>query len=165
MTAASSACGELTPNSSSYLRYLLGGAEPVEPRHQRGVEARGDGQGRGRNCRGGPPPFALALHLQYCFGHLLHKQRNAVGALHDLRHHIRRQLLVADKVRDDGRRITLSEAVERHARNMRPSSPRRVELGAESDDEQHWKSFNSVHRPTKYFQSGRIDPMRIFYDH
>ena len=45
---------------------------------------------------------------------------------------------------------------------MRPSSPRRIELGAESYDEQHRKSFNLVHRPTENFQARGVDPMRIF---
>jgi hypothetical protein len=48
---------------------------------------------------------------------------------------------------------------------MRPSRPRRVELGAESYDQQYWKSFNLVYCSTEYFQACRIDPMRIFNDH
>ena len=48
---------------------------------------------------------------------------------------------------------------------MRLSHPRRVELGAESYDEQHRKGFNSVHRPTEHFQARGVDPMRIFDDH
>ena len=61
--------------------------------------------------------------------------------------------------------FTLSKPVERQARHMRLSDPRRVELGAESYDEQRRKAFNSVHRPTEHFQTRRIDPMRIFEDH
>ena len=68
-------------------------------------------------------------------------------------------------MRDNVRRFTLSEPVERHARHMRPSSPRRVELGTESYDEQRRKSFSSVHRPTERFQARGVDPMRIFDDH
>ena len=48
---------------------------------------------------------------------------------------------------------------------MRPSSPRRVEFGAESYDEQDRKGFNLVHRPTEHFQARWIDPMRILADH
>ena len=114
---------------------------------------------------GDVPRLALALRLQHRLRHFLDEQRNAVGALHDFRHHIRWQLLVPDKARDDGGRFTLPKPVKRQARHMRPSSPRRIELGAESYDEQHWKSFNLVHRPTEHFQARRIDPMRIFDDH
>ena len=37
---------------------------------------------------------ALALGLQHRLSHLLHEQRNAVGALHNLRHHIRSSSLL-----------------------------------------------------------------------
>ena len=47
--------GELPPNRRSDLRDLLGGAEPVEPRHQRGVQACGNRQGRRRNSSSSPP--------------------------------------------------------------------------------------------------------------
>ena len=45
---------ELPPDRRPDLRHLLGGAEPVEPRHQRGVQACRDRQGRGRNRGDGP---------------------------------------------------------------------------------------------------------------
>ena len=48
---------------------------------------------------------------------------------------------------------------------MRPSSPRRVELGAESYNEQHRKGFNSVPRPTERFQARGVGPMRILEYH
>ena len=48
---------------------------------------------------------------------------------------------------------------------MRLSSPRRGELGAESYDKQHWKSFNPVYRPTERFQARGVGPMRILEDH
>ena len=48
---------------------------------------------------------------------------------------------------------------------MRPSSPRRVELGAESYDEQRRKGFNSVHVLTEHFQACGVGPMRILEDH
>ena len=156
---------ELPPDRRADLRHLLGGAEPVEPRHQRGVQACRDRQGRRRNRRNRAPGRALALRLQHRLRHLLHEQGNAVGALDDLRHHIRRQLLVPDQARDDGGRFTLPKPVERQARHMRLSHPRRVELGAERYDQQHRKGFNPVHGPTERFQARRIDPMRILEDH
>ena len=114
---------KLPPDRCPDLRDLLGRAEPVEPRHQRRVQACGDRQGRGRNRASGAPRVALALRLQYRLRHLLYEQRDAVSALHDLRHHIRRQLLVADKARDDGSRFTFPKPVERQARHMRLSRP------------------------------------------
>ena len=61
--------------------------------------------------------------------------------------------------------FTLAKSVERQARHVRPSSPRRVELGAESYNEQHRKGFNSVNRPTERFQARGVGPMRILEDH
>ena len=76
---------ELAPDRRSDLRHLLGRTEPVKPRHQRGVQACGDRQSRGRNGGGGLPRFALALRLQHRLRHFLHEQRNAVGALDNVR--------------------------------------------------------------------------------
>ena len=48
---------------------------------------------------------------------------------------------------------------------MRPSNPRRLELGPESYDQQHGKvSIRSTARPNS-FQARRIDPMRVLEDH
>ena len=104
---------ELSPDRRPDLRHLLGRAEPVEPRHQRGVQACRDRQGRRRNRRSHAPRRALALRLQHRLGHLLHEQRDAVGALDDLRQHVRRQLLVTDQLRDDGGRVPLSKPIQR----------------------------------------------------
>ncbi len=156
---------ELPPDRRPDLRHLLGRAEPVEPRHQRGVQACRDRQGRRRNRRNRAPGRALALRLQHRLRHLLDEQRNAVGALDDLRHHIRRQRLVPDQARDDGGRFTLAKPVERQARHMRLSHPRRVELGAERHDEQRRKRFNPVHGPAEHLQARRVDPVHILEDH
>ena len=60
-TCSSVHCGsqsmrKLAANRRSDLRYLLGGAEPVEPRHQRGVQACRDRRSRGWNGGGGGLP-------------------------------------------------------------------------------------------------------------
>jgi len=44
--------------------------------------------------------------------HLLHEQRNAVSALHDLRQHICRQRLIPGQARDDSGRFTLPKPVQ-----------------------------------------------------
>ena len=48
-------------NCGSCLRYFLGGAEPVEPRHQRRMQARGHRQRWRGNHSCGPSGFTLAL--------------------------------------------------------------------------------------------------------
>ena len=129
------------------------------------MQARGDRQRRGRNRRNRVPGRALALRLHHRLRHLLDEQRNAVGALDDLRHHIRRQRLVPDQPRDYGGCFALPKPVQRQARHMRLAQPRRVELGAERHDQQNRKSSDPVHRPTEHFQARRIDPMRVLQDH
>ena len=59
-------------------------AEPVEPRHERGIEARGDRQRRRRNRSNRAFGGGLALGFQHRLGHLLHKQGNTVGTLDDV---------------------------------------------------------------------------------
>jgi hypothetical protein len=81
---------ELPTDRCPNLRRLLGRAEPVEPGHQRRVQAFWNRQGRRRNRRNRAPSRALTLSLHHRLRHLLHEQRNAVGAFDDLRHHIRR---------------------------------------------------------------------------
>ena len=73
------------------LRQLFGrAAKPVEPRHQRGIQARGDrqrrGWDRGNRARGG----GLAPCFQHRLGHLLHKQGDTVGTLNDVLPNARR---------------------------------------------------------------------------
>jgi hypothetical protein len=72
---------------------------------------------------------------------------------------------ISDEARDDGGRLALPKPVERQTRHMRVSHPRRVELRAETNDEQHWKSFNSLYGPAKRLEARRIDPMHILEDY
>ena len=157
--------GELPPDSRPDLRHLLGGAEPVEPRHQRGVQACGDRQGRGRNRGGGAPRFALAFRLQHRLRHFLHEQRNAVGALDDVLPDVRRQRLVAGDAVDHRVDFALRQAINRERGHMRPSDPGRLELRPERHDQQHAKGPNPVHGPTEHFQARGVSPMRILEDH
>ena len=80
---------ELAPNGRPDLCQLFRWAEAVEARHQRGVQACGNGHSRRGNGGGSLSSFTLALRLQHCLRHLLHEQRDTIGALHNLRCHIR----------------------------------------------------------------------------
>ena len=77
--------GKLAPDRRPDLRHLLGRAEPVEPRHQRCVQACRHRQAEDGTAAADAPRCALALRLQHRLRHLLDEQRNAVGALDDLR--------------------------------------------------------------------------------
>ena len=158
---------ELPPDRRADLRHLLGGAEPVEPRHQRGVQARRDRQRRRRNRGDRPPRFALALRLQHRLRHLLHEQRNAVGALDDVLPDVRRQRLVAGDARRSWRRCRARPSRLRvragHMRLSRPTA--RSNSGRNVTISSTRKVLDPVHGPTERFQARRVGPMRILEDH
>ena len=64
---------ELPTDCRSDLCYLLGGAKPVEARHQRSVQACRDGQSGGRNRRRRVLRRAFASRFQHGLRHLLHE--------------------------------------------------------------------------------------------
>ena len=72
---------ELSAYRRPDLRHFLGGAEPIKPRHERGVQACGHGQRRGGHGGGGLARLAFAFRLQDCPGHFFNKEGNAVRAL------------------------------------------------------------------------------------
>src|SRR6266516_7122331 len=115
--------GELASDRRPDLRQLLAGAEPVEPRHQRCVQACGDRQCRRRNQGGGPPCFAFGLCLQHRLRHLFHEQGDAVGALDDILSYVGRQRIVADDVIDDGADFAGRQPIEIEGGHVRLSYP------------------------------------------
>ena len=158
--------GELAPDCRADLRDLLGRAEPVEPRHQRGVQACGDRQGRRRNRSSGAPGFALALRLQHRLRHLLDEQRNAVGALYDFRRYISPAAPCSRPVGRSWPPLSRSPSrLSAQSCHMRPSDPRRREFRPERYDQQHPKVANPVHRPAERFQARGVGPMGILEDH
>ena len=166
-TAASSAVGKLAPNRGTDLRHLLGRtAEPVEPRHQGGVQGRRD-----RHCR--PMELlqrcalacALALRFQHRLGHFLNEQWNAVGALDDVLSNVRREMLVASDPVDHRFDFAPREPIEGESGDMRLSDPRRLELGPKGYDQQDAAGRGPIHSPAEYLQTGGIGPMRILEDH
>ena len=134
---------ELPPNRRPDLRHLLGRAEPVEPRHQRGVQARRDSQCWRRNGRTGALRFALALGLQHRLGHFLDEQRNAIGALNDVLLilsgsallPVTRSIIAVD--------FALAESIKSEGGDIGPTNPRRLELRPIGDNQQHREVFSS----------------------
>jgi hypothetical protein len=102
--------GELAADHRANLRNLLGNrVEPIEPRHQRCVQACGDSQRRGRNRSRNPLRFALALRLQHRLRHFFHEQRDAVSAFDDVLPDARGQRLIVSDAVDPPRRLPAPE--------------------------------------------------------
>src|SRR5262245_16672994 len=139
----------LASNRRPDLRQPLGGAEPVEPRHQRCVQGCGYRQGRGSNEGSGPPCFILAFRLHHRLRHLFYKQGDSVRALDDVLPDVCRQRLVADDLVDHGADFAGSQPIEGEGGHMRLSDPARLKFWPECYDQQRAKRSNPVHRPTK----------------
>ena len=121
--------------------------------------------GTSSSRRNDTPSRSLALRFKNRLRHLFYEQRNAVGALHDLFQHIRRGALPSHQMRNHCCHVTLPKAIERQARHMRLPHPRRVELGAESHDEQCRESLDKIHGQAKHLEARRIDPVHILENH
>ena len=156
--------GELPADGGTDQRHLLGRAEPVEPRHQRGVQGCGNRQGRGRNRRSGPPRFAFALGLQHRLRHLLHEQRNAVGALDNILANGRWDEAVPRDAVDHVDYITLPQPIDGERGYVRLPDPRRLELRPERHEKQHAQRSYPVDHPIKHFQALQDPVLMIFED-
>ena len=129
------------------------------------MQACGNGQ-RGRRNRGDASArVAFAFRRQYGLRHLLHEQRNAVGALDDVLPDARREGLVADDAIDHGADFPLSQPIDGEGGDVRSSDPSRIEFRPERHDQQYAKCRDAAHRLTEYFQARGVGPMRILQDH
>ena len=144
---------ELAPDGRPDLRHLLRWAEPVEARHQRGVQARGDRQGRGWNGGGSLLRVAFGLRFQYRLRHFLDEQRNAICALDNVLQHACRKGLIADDAFNHGGDFALPQPVDGESGHVRPSNPGRIEVWPEGNYQQHAKVPNAVHRSPQHFQA------------
>ena len=107
----------------------------------------------------------LASRFQYRFGHFLHKQRDAIGALNDVLPDARREQLVADDAVDHGLDVALRQPIEGESGHVRSSDPGWIELWTERHNQQHTKvRSRSTIRP-KSFQARGVGPMCILKDH
>src|SRR5579864_8731184 len=117
---------ELSPDNRSHLRDLLSWTQPIKPRHQRGMQACGDGGRRRWNSSSRSLRSFLATRFQHRLGHFFDEQRNAVSAFDDVLPNARRQRLVAANTADHNGDVALSEPVEYQRGNVWPSDPGRL---------------------------------------
>src|SRR5262249_61120753 len=100
------------PDSPLDLPPLFRPAEPVKPRHQRCVQARGDRSGRERNGSNRLLGRALALGLQHRLRHLLNEQRDTIATLDDVLTNVSRKQLVANQPIYDGTDLSLCQSIK-----------------------------------------------------
>jgi hypothetical protein len=134
---------KIAPDRRADLRYFLRRAEPVEARHQRGVQA--CRYRRGRSGRNRAFSRALRISLQNRFGHLLDEQRDAVSALDDVLSDARRKGLVADDAINQRARFARCKPIDGESGHIRAPQPRRLEFGTIGHDKQHTERWYSVH--------------------
>ena len=131
---------ELPPDSCPYLRHLLGWTEPVEPRHQRSMQACRNRQGWGRNraqrsARAAPSLSASSTAFVISS---TNSGMPSVRSMMSCRMFAGSSLLPTTRV-DHGPDVALSQPVDGEGRHVRPSDPGRLELWPERHDQQHAK--------------------------
>ena len=139
---------ELAPDRRADLRYRLGRTQPVEPRHQRGVQAGGDGERRRRNRRdaraAAPSPSASSTAF------VISSTNNGMPSA---RSTMSCRMLVgsglfAGDLLDQGHHLAGSKPIDRQRRHMRTPDPWRGEFRPEGHEQQHPQaSILSTSRP------------------
>ncbi len=147
--------GELPADRRRDLGHLLGGPQPIEPRHQGVLEGRGD---RARRSR------LVPLFLQHRLGELFDEERHPVGAEGDRLH----QLVEARGAsRDAGHHlahVAATQATEGHVRLMRQQGPRGPELRPSRAEDQHGRRLAPLDQHPQQLERRRVDPLEIL-DH
>src|SRR5215472_2188505 len=136
---------EFAADRRSNLRELFRSSKTVETRHQRSVKCCGNFEfWRWDRSRCSSRVF-LVLRFQYCLGHLLDEQWNAVGPIDQVLTDIRRKKFVAYNSVDDGVDVAPSESIDGDGGHVRKSNPGRLEFRPECNNEQHTKRFDPIH--------------------
>ena len=113
--------------------------------------------------RAAPSPSASSTRLR----HLLDEQRNAVGALDDLRRsHPPAAPCSRLRARDYGGCLTLRKPVERQSSSHATGpATARLNSGRNVTVSRTGEFSNRSTAPTEHFQARRVDPMRVLQDH
>jgi len=157
--------GKLTSNRRADLRHIPHRDQAVEPRQQRGVEARRDREWR--QCAVEHVAvrfFAQQTALQYRFCQFLDKQRHAVSALGNLGDDFGGQPLAGDLFDQSGPVVPV-EATERQRADLFLAGPGRRELGAKRHEQQYRHAADALDHQVEQLARGRVDPMRVLEDH
>ena len=159
--------GKLATEHRADLGDLLGcRPEPVESRHQRGVQGRRHRQRRlrcRRQHRGNPVTMSGAF--QHRLGQLFDKQRHPVGAVDDLGDDLSGQARITGQSLHQSLTLAFAEPIKRQARNVSATRPGRLEFGTKRDCQQHRQTAHPVDGQIQQFARGRVDPVSILKHH
>ena len=158
--------GKIASDGRADLQHLARGTEPVDPRHQRGLQRR---RNRQVLCRliehvviAG---FVQSLALEHRLGQLFDEQRHAVGALDDLIEQSGRQFLSAGYMIDQHGPLALRQPVERQHGDVRLPGPGRLKFRTEGDDEKDRQGLQALDGQRQQFERRWIGPMHVLEQH
>ena len=148
-----------TADRSSDLRDFLGAAQPIETRHQRGLQGRGNRQGSVpySPCPRLPPPAPLSSSPRRTKARRRCARRCPADG--------RRQRPRASDGADHDPYIAFRQPIEHERRDVGLPDPGRVELRPESHDQKCAKGPDAVHDAAQRFEARRVRPMRVLEDH
>ena len=154
--------GELAPDRRADLGDLPHRRPAVEPRHQRVLKRRRDGERR----QGPVEPIAVGVldqdaRLQHRLGELLDEQRVSVGLGDDLFHHFGRQHAPPGHPRDHVFNVVAVETTERQGADVGQTSPGRLELRSEGEQCQDRQLAHPLDHQIEELERGGIGPLRI----
>ncbi len=157
--------GELAPDCRRRLRDVLYRAQPIEARHERIVQGRGNGQSR---QRAGQHVGVGLLFEESGFedglGQLLDKQRHAVGLLDDLIAHLVGKRLAAQHLFHHRVGEPAAEAVEIERGDVRVIRPGRREFRARGDEGEDPVRADLLDLHGEQVERGGIRPVRVLED-
>src|SRR6516225_2648015 len=120
---------------------------------------------RRRNSRSHLRCRAFASRFQQSLCHLLHEQRDTIGALDNILPDVCWNNLIANEAINHGTDFTLSQPIEGEGGHMRPSDPWRLELWSRCHDQQDTETWYPADGAIKQFKTRRVAPMGVFEDH
>ncbi|MGY3079780.1 hypothetical protein ACVWZZ_006188 [Bradyrhizobium sp. LM6.10] len=152
---------EFAADGGADLRDPLERPHPVQSRHQRVRQRRGDRELPPRARQHvAPVPLGQEVGFQNRLGQLFQKQRHAVGLDDDLLDDLLGKL--ASRHALDQRRAQLpAQPVQHQRRNVRMGAPARLEFGARCHDHQDRPVLCPVDQEIDHLAGSRVDPVQI----
>jgi hypothetical protein len=156
---------EAAPHGGRELRHRLRRAQPIQPRDQRILQRRRNGE---RGQRAGQLVLVVALAQQLGFEHrlrqLLDEEGAPVGVRDELLEHGGRQPFPGRQLRDHGHAVVPPERRQRDHRPVVGGRPRRTELGAEDEHGEQARHGLAREQQPEQLLRRRVDPVQVLDD-